>query len=638
MTAYRPDIDGLRAIAVLAVAVYHADVALPGGYIGVDVFFVISGYLITRQVVVGAAGHRFSLWEFYLRRVRRLLPAALCTVALTVLFAVAFLPPFRVAEIASSATAAALSVSNIFFWLSSGYWAPESENQPLLHTWSLGVEEQFYLVWPLLVLALVATRLRRLALPVLVVGTLASLAVTTWATDHDASAAFYLTPFRAYEFAFGALCVWIERIGWGDGRGWRIVRTGTWLLGLALVLVPVLTFASGSVDFPGALAAIPAAGTALLILARRPPVLDHALSNPVMRYFGVRSYSLYLVHWPVLVYARELTERVTPLITLGLFALIVVLAELLHRFVERPLRVRGPAEPRPKPERRRRFVRVAGPVLVGAVVLSLAGAGASAYAASPSAYSPEVRPVVELTLDEVNAERRAVADDICGDGDPLLCGEPAAGAQNVFVIGDSVGPDGLNIVSRVAPDARLLMSAQAGCPPLRDLAGAEVVFGECEELNERRFAELERLAPQLDVIVVAMQLLPDGEEALAETVEWLRSLGPEVAVLGLGAQYQDPPWQTVLRMDRVDGFEQALHDDLDVTAELNDSYKRAVTGAGGVYIDRWDEMCSADECLAYVGDDVGQLVMYDTAHLTGPGAIAIGDALADDPEIRRLFD
>ncbi|WP_221583740.1 acyltransferase [Microbacterium sp. G2-8] len=306
LDGYRPDVDGLRAIAMMSVILFHAGLSmLPGGYVGVDVFFVISGYLITRQVVTGMQRSQFSFAEFYLRRARRLLPAALVTILGTLVAALVLLPPFRIAEIAQSAAAAAVSVSNIFFWQESGYWAESSASQPLLHTWSLSVEEQFYLVWPLAMFLLVKF-LPRLVLPILVVGTVLSVIATTYVSMRSPDAAFYLMPFRVYEFAIGALCVWAERIPWSPGRAGGAAQRASWLLGLSLILVAMLTFNEQGTMFPGYLALVPTVGTALMILARRPGGFDAALSNPVMNYIGLRSYSLYLVHWPILVFTAEL--------------------------------------------------------------------------------------------------------------------------------------------------------------------------------------------------------------------------------------------------------------------------------------------------------------------------------------------
>lgn len=635
---YRPDIEGLRAIAVGAVVLFHAGAtALPGGYVGVDVFFVISGYLITRQVVDGTRRGSFSFVEFYLRRVRRLLPAALATAVLTTVAAAVLLPPFRIAEIAESAAASAVSVANIHFWLGSGYWAPESENQPLLHMWSLSAEEQFYLVWPLLLVALVATRLRRFALPIVVALTIVSVAVTAWATDEWPEAAFYLTPFRTFEFALGAMCVWLDRVEWRPTRAVTVARAGAWLAGIALIVWAVLAFDEAGTDFPGLAALVPTVGTALVIAARRPAILDGALSNPVMRYIGLRSYSLYLVHWPVLVYARELTDRVTLPVTLGLLALMVLLAEAMYRFIERPLRVHGTGTRESAAVAWRRFGRRAAPVLGAAVVTAGAGLGAAAYASEPARYAPEVRAVAALTSDGVDDGRFALSRDLCAGEDGAVCGEPRDDVRNVLVLGDSFGPDGLNVVARIAPEANLLLASHPGCPPLREMPESDYVYEQCPELNDERFAELERMAPELDVIVVAMRLDPGAEERFGRTVAWLSDLGPEVVVLGAGPQFRDPVWQIVLRHNSADDLGRVLHDELRLEHDVDDAYARVTETAGGRYLERWDAMCSAGECRPSASGDLADLMMYDSTHLTGPGATAIGDELAREPDVVALF-
>lgn len=638
-STYRPDIDGLRSIAVTAVVLFHAGLtALPGGYVGVDVFFVISGYLITRQVVSGVGRSSFSFSEFYLRRVRRLLPAALTTAAATVIVALVFLPPFRIAEIAQSAAAAAVSLSNVYFWRESGYWAEASASQPLLHTWSLSVEEQFYLVWPLLLVVLLRSTKRFTPIAIAILTAL-SVAITSYFSITSPDAAFYLTPFRTYEFAIGALCVWIERRSWPPSRRGSAAQSLTWLCGVALILFAVLTFDEQGTTFPGWIALVPTVGAALVIVARRPRGLDAALSNGVMRYIGLRSYSIYLVHWPVLVFAREFTGELTLLSASLCVVLTVALAELQYRTVERPLRVRGPHTQVVVPRRMAaaRFTKRALPALGVALTLCVGSVGVAWAASRPEAYAADVRPVVELDRDAVNAFRRAETNALCASKTGVLCGTPSDEQPNVLVIGDSIGPEGFTFATTLAPNANYLTGERVGCPPLPDLGAIDGVDAGCASYNERRLSDIADLAPSVDLVVVSMRLTAERLNEITDLLEWLDTLGPKVAVLGQGAHYDQAAWQTIAAHGSVDGVEEALYAHLDVTAETNQRLADAVVSAGAHYIDRWPWMCDESSCRAYLGDDITDLVMVDTAHMTRNATAALAEALADDPAVQAAF-
>lgn len=639
-SGYRPDIDGLRSIAVTAVVLFHAGLtALPGGYVGVDVFFVISGYLITRQVVSGVSRGSFSFAEFYLRRARRLLPAALFTIAATLAVALIFLSPIRIVEIAKSAAAASISLSNVYFWKEAGYWADSSANQPLLHTWSLSVEEQFYLVWPLLIFALLRW-LPKATLPLLIAGTAFSVVVTTYFTLRSPDAAFYLTPFRTYEFALGALCVWIERVQWRNGRLSHGARHATWLLGIGLIFFAIFTFDEHGVTFPGWRALIPTVGAVLLIVARRPLHLDALLSNAFMRYIGLRSYSIYLVHWPILVFAQEFFGELTTLMGTTCVVLTVLIAEAQYRLIERPFRIRGghATEQQTLSHRSRRFMKHAMPALGAAVVICIASATSAWSASRPEAYASEVRAVVTLDHDRIIGERRVETNALCNaERTGALCGELADNAPNILVLGDSIAPEGFLLARELAPKANILTGEQAACPPLLELEAIAHVDQECLDFNEARLDETSRIASDIDLVVVSMRLTVDREQEISELVEWLREQVPAVAVVGMNAHYDQSAWRTVAESGSVQAAGSLLHDHLDVTATMNKDLQQAVARAGGHYIDRWNWMCDTSTCRSHIGNDISDLVMIDTAHMTRNGVFAWVRSLSDQPDVIDLF-
>lgn len=338
---YRPEIDGLRAIAIISVVLYHAHVGLRAGLVGVDVFYVISGYLITALLLREWDGTaHIRLFEFYARRVRRLFPALILVVISTLIASAFLLTAFdMIREIAHSAAASLLFVGNFFFQLhTGGYFSPSAAHFPLLNMWSLGTEEQFYLLWPLTLLIVLHWR-RQAAFKVLTGLGLASLVCAEVLILVNPTAAFYEMPARFWELAAGGLIALSPAQKLTDGR---LLSTLGVLIVIAAVIFPIH-------PFPG-IGALPAvAGAALLIYAVHGSIrlgwTGRVLHSRPMVFFGLISYSLYLWHWPLLSLWRMTHPGPTPIaITLLICAVAVLLAWLSYRFIEQPFRRRRPGD------------------------------------------------------------------------------------------------------------------------------------------------------------------------------------------------------------------------------------------------------------------------------------------------------
>ncbi|MGH6971391.1 MAG: acyltransferase family protein, partial [Caulobacteraceae bacterium] len=334
--AYRPDIDGLRAVAVLAVVLYHAGLRVTsGGFVGVDVFFVISGYVISKSLLGDIDGGRFSISGFYERRVRRIFPALFATMIASWVAAMALLLPSYLVDYSRSLAAAAAFASNFYFWKSSGYFANGATLRPLLHTWSLSVEEQFYIFAPL-TLFLVARYFRKRWVLVLAPVALASLALSIVATRIGPTANFFLLPTRAWELILGAL------LALGDPPSLKASWAREVLAALGLALIAYAIFAySPATPFPGLAALPPCLGAAMLIYvgASGGSLATRFLALPPMVAVGLISYSLYLVHWPIVSFLTYWQLRAPgPDEAPAILAVSLALAALSWRFVEQPFR------------------------------------------------------------------------------------------------------------------------------------------------------------------------------------------------------------------------------------------------------------------------------------------------------------
>lgn len=338
---YRKDIDGLRAVAVLAVVLFHINPAwMPGGFVGVDVFFVISGFLISQQLYRNIHLNRFSLLDFYQRRIKRIAPAMLVVTAVTVLLSQLLFRPEDAVDVAKSGVAALFSMANVYFWLfqDTSYFAASSLEIPLLHLWSLGVEEQFYMVWPLLLLAFAPHLLTRRFGVVLILAALLSYALAQYVYSDSPSQAYYMLHTRAGELLLGALAAYLTfkyPISATITRLHRALR----LTGYVLILYSLITLTEHDV-FPGWNALPSTLGAALILLSGHygRDITVVPLEWRVITFFGLISYSLYLWHWPVMAFYHYANLQVTPLTGAGLFVLMTFLGWLSYRMVETPFR------------------------------------------------------------------------------------------------------------------------------------------------------------------------------------------------------------------------------------------------------------------------------------------------------------
>jgi peptidoglycan/LPS O-acetylase OafA/YrhL len=331
---YRPDIDGLRAVSVLGVLFYHNGLGVSGGYVGVDVFFVISGFLITSLIRKETDAGTFAIVSFWERRVRRIFPAMIVMMFAVLTFGSYVLSPRDLKALATSAIAQTLSASNFYFWYGSGYFDESSAIKPLLHTWSLSVEEQFYIALPLLLIALRRRSLTTVTTVILTI-MVVSFSLSAYGAYTRPSTAFFLLPFRAWELLVGAALTFVP----------QSVVPPKWLNELAAcggicgVIVPMFIFDAETV-FPGLSALLPVGGAALVIFTGRtaPTSLSVLLSLRPVVAVGLISYSLYLWHWPILVFSRHATSDFDLRSALLRVVASVLLAALSWRLVEIPFR------------------------------------------------------------------------------------------------------------------------------------------------------------------------------------------------------------------------------------------------------------------------------------------------------------
>lgn len=462
---YRPDIDGLRAIAVGAVLLYHAyPTVLTGGFVGVDVFFVISGFLISGNILRRMEHGHFTFRDFYARRIRRIFPALSLVLLCCLGYGFVILLPRELALLGEDVAGGAGFVSNLLLWHEAGYFDRAAVAKPLLHLWSLGIEEQFYIIWPL-ALWLLYRRRRGSVLPLLLAA-VASLAFSLTVIGHSRTEDFYSPLTRLWELDAGAILAfvtlrhpapaWLDR-SIGRWRGADLLGMG----GLALILGSALAF-DRTMAFPGAPVALPVAGAlALIVAGPRARVNRVILGNRIAVFLGLISYPLYLWHWPLISFAYIIGQGrpLKPLLAAILLAVAVLLAWLTQRFVESPLRFG-------RNRRRNTLLLIAGMTSIG-----MAGVVVWQARGFPSRYPP----LPDLSVAKINAAIGAgVFKPTRGMHtrriDGIVVSHLGSGAGAVLFAGDSViyqyGPRVQTLLDQGKLHREVFFAAGASCPPV----------------------------------------------------------------------------------------------------------------------------------------------------------------------------
>lgn len=485
---YRRDIDGLRAVAVIAVLLHHLDPDLvPGGFIGVDIFFVISGFLITSQVYAEIKLKTFSLKGFYQRRINRIVPV-LVTVLLASVIAGAFiLSPVDLIRLNVSALFSLMGVSNVYIWLKYGnYFAADATEAPLLHTWSLGIEEQFYVIWPLCLVVLVRFA-PRYVMPILGMGVVVAVGISEFGTDRFTSASYYLLPTRFFELMLGGLLgIYLYQprtLGKLAAYGYKLA--GFLLIGYSI------TALNGNTYFPGLNALIPCLGTALLILAGSSGYYSRLLSNRPMVFIGLISYSLYLWHWPLIAYLNYLNIPLSLPVAMMLVATAIPLAWLSWRYIEVPFRRSGVTLRFHHVFTRRFALPALGFALLAGLSLQLNG------------FSQRFRPEV-VELEAMTQKKPSEIRSGCHVTNALYRTEPSAkcrlGADKPQIDGIMVGDSFANHFSGMVdilakPNGVTLMDyTMDSCPPIMGYSeGMPSAYeAHCAQRLERVFSLIEQ--------------------------------------------------------------------------------------------------------------------------------------------------
>jgi peptidoglycan/LPS O-acetylase OafA/YrhL len=603
---YRNDIAGLRAVAVLPILLFHAGVtALPGGFIGVDIFFVISGFLITSIICREMDSGVFSQVEFYRRRVARIVPALSLVLISTLVAGYFLLLPFEMRDLGKSVASAALFVSNFFFMVKADYFGGAAESKPLLHTWSLAVEEQFYIFYPIGVFILKRWAPKMLK-PVLCAGVISSLALAFLLNYVKPDAAFYLIPARAWELGAGGLIA-LNFFPAINSKGTKqLISVG----GLAAIFLGCFLITS-ELAFPAPWALVPVMGTVLLIAYGQDAITFRFLSSPPMTFIGDISYSTYLWHWPVITFYRLLTGNELDLVeTVALVSASIGLAWLTYLLVERPLlkRLRKGA---------------ALPIALGGLGVLVAIAVAALLTSMSSdrlgRYPAEIGRIASYaSYTETQEYKYQYFDrDQCLEASrnsgASTCMRYSTDKRNVLIFGDSHATQYWRAFSEKYTDDNVMKASTSGCRPTVRTYGLE----KCTEMVNFVLAELLRVPAPVQSVVLAGRWRPEDVPLAAETVRKLMRAGIKVTVIGPMVEY-DGEFPLILARARLQGIEPGDAMRIQKRKAVEAALRPAIEATGATYVSAQDIECPRGRCIL-MADDRSPM-HFDYGHLTLGGA------------------
>jgi peptidoglycan/LPS O-acetylase OafA/YrhL len=646
MLTYRPEIDGLRALAVLSVVLFHLDFGiLPGGFIGVDVFFVISGFLITSIILQEQTAGHFSFAGFYERRIRRILPAAFVVIAATLLAGFFVLLPGDYVSLAASSLSAALYVSNFYFWKQDGYFQTAAHEQPLLHTWSLSVEEQFYILFPIFIILALRFFGRDGAFWLLLVCALGSLALSEWIVARDQNLAFYMLPTRAWQLGMGSLLAFqkLPRLRFAG------LSQAAGFIGLGLIGWSLASYNAQTI-FPGLAALAPTLGAAAVIYGTaQTGVISRFLSLRPLVLIGKISYSLYLWHWPLIAFALYRFGEMPGIA--GKIAIVlasVLLAFITWNWVENPLRNRA-------------FLpgyRVFA--MLGLCTVLCAGVALTIMQAKgfPGRFDRAVI-TAEQAAEDYNPLR-----DMCNDAPIINHPENLAGCTigdqtkmqvSALLWGDSVADSFAPGIDKAFSDMgiKAIQSTKNSCAPLLKAyltrASAEAAQA-CQNYNHAVIEYLQK-HPEIQTIILAASW-PDvaahisyeaydraavsAEARMAalemthnETIKTLRSMNRKILVISAVPHFTHNPPACLARQKLFDDPESfaclpTMRKDFDEGAKPVIGLHERLRKEGVTVFFPHQSLCDEGACHAVQGMDI---LYYDPGHLSVTGARFLASGL-----------
>ena len=618
---YRREIDGLRAIAVLPVILFHAGFEVfGGGFVGVDVFFVISGYLITGIILEDLKHGRFTIAGFYERRARRILPALFFVMLCCVPLAWVLMLPSQFEDFSKSLIAVSLFGSNILFGGQDGYFGPTAETQPLLHTWSLAVEEQYYIVFPLLLMALWRYRRNRI-LTVIVALAILSLIVAELGWRYNPKANFYFTPSRIWELLAGALCAFAPRPR--PGVKGNLLS----LLGLGMIVASILTF-DESLPFPSLYTLAPVAGCALIILFAAPQTWTaRLLSIKPFVGIGLISYSAYLWHQPMFVFARlSSVEGPSQAVLLALAATSLGLAYLSWRFVEQPFR-RGPVFGFGQ----RRFVFSASVAGMALFILCGTAANNTPYFESNL---PEKGKYYFSYIDyhktpDYFKQYRASkcfygsTQDSFSYFDQELCLSHKTGVKNYIIVGDSHAAHLWYAINETFPEVNVMQASASGCFPLVSRDGTYAGKKRCSDLVQFIF-ESYIVEHKVDGIILSGRWNESSVADFPSTIAYLKQHVPQIIVLGPTVEFTtDVPVilgaNSRLPIEEIAVKARGLVNESKL--QVSDAIAAAIKETSAQFVPLIPYVCRPDACTLLAGN--GEPLVFDYAHFTLAGSLSI---------------
>ncbi|XQW85886.1 acyltransferase family protein [Thalassotalea piscium] len=615
---YRKDINGLRAIAVLSVLFFHVDFSyFSGGYLGVDVFFVISGYLITKILYLQYQTGRLSLKTFYLRRTKRLLPALFVMLFLSLIVLSIQLPSTLLLTSVESIFAATFSISNILFYTQAGYFDVDTTTKPFLHTWSLGVEEQFYLVWPLLLILVFKLWGYKKGSYILLCLGVISFIWNIIEVKHNVSAAFYLSHLRGWEFVAGASCIYFER-----KNITQVLSNTLFILGL-LLLFTAFFYYDDSILFPGYWALPPVFASVLLIITGNRTSFTYILENKLCLYLGTISYSLYLYHWPIrVIYERYVGRDLLISDSLLIIVLSFIFGALSYHLVEENFKDKKVNQSKcGKTDRAsKNFIYVLLPLIV----------------LLPSGYiwlkDGLITPVPSYIMKIASGEKYDpsaiyrrhecfIMDDFEDYNKDLCMKIKDSKNKNILIIGDSHAAHLWFGVNKVFDEYNVLQATSASCHPL---IGYQLVrWKSCKPMVKYIFNEL-IFTPNRMVILAAKWNKKDFPY-LRKTIQFLEGNQIPYVFLGPTISYHGTLPSRIAEYGKLEGLPEYLSKYLLKHRSWDMLFSKKMNMLGANYLSIYDAICTSSTCPAL--NENNDVLQYDYSHLTAEGSIYFAQKL-----------